>query len=409
MAGTEVVAIRPLRLRIVHQSWAERVSSPAHDALTPADRRAHLAFNPDSYMAVTRGLEDVDPSEGIDAETLLRQGRAALDRLRQNGAFTHERGDEFYVYRLVEGSAELTGLVAGVSVADYIAGRVRIHEHVKANRAIHLARHLDVVGVQSSPIAMAHLPNPTIAAIITETTAAEPLVHVRLPDGLEQTVWAISDVESTATLRSVLDDDPLYLIDGHHRAAAAATFRTAAGPGMADWMLSAIFSTDALDNGPHHRILHTPGGATEALRIIGRHHRVRRCAVEDLDSRGRSEIALYGDGQWYCVDLPLVRGDGAAAVLADLDPSRLQSAILEPLFRIDPEGDEGTLTYLAGNRSPAELSATVDEGGGLLALMRPVPITALVAAADEGLVMPPKSTYFEPKVRSGVFLRTTTE
>jgi uncharacterized protein (DUF1015 family) len=368
-----------------------------------------LAFNPDSYMAVTRGLEDVDPAEGLDAETLLRQGRAALDRLRQNGAFSHERGDDFYVYRLVDGPAELTGIVAGVSVADYVAGRVRIHEHVKANRAIHLARHLDVVGVQSSPIAMAHLPNPEIRDIIATTTEHEPLLRVTLPDGLEQTVWNVVGSDTTRTLRSALDDDPLYLIDGHHRAAAAATFRTAAGPGMADWMLTAIFSTDALHNGPHHRILRAPGGVEEALRSIGRRHRVRRCSIDEIDQRAPSEVAVYGGGGWYCVDLPLAGAEGGAARLADLDPSRLQSAVLGPVFRIDPENDDGALGYLAGRREPSELQSTIDQIGGLLIVMRPVPIDVLVHAADEGLVMPPKSTYFEPKVRSGVFLRATTD
>ncbi len=404
-----MVAIRPLRLRLVQQSWAERVSSPAHDALTPSDRRAHLAMNPDSYMAVTRGLEDVHPGEDLDAHDLLHQGREALDRLRQDGAFSPERGDDFYVYRLVDGDHRLTGFVAGVSVADYLAGNVKIHEHVKATRAIHLANHLDVVGVQSSPIAMAHLPDPAIDSIIDATTATEPLLSFRLPDGLEQTLWLVSDPTADATLRTVLDDDPLYLVDGHHRAAAAATFRTAAGPGMADWMLCAIFSADALGNAPHHRVLRPAGGVTEALRLIGRHHRLRRCPAADLDQRAESEVAIYTDGEWYCVDLPLHGGEGPEGLLADLDPSRFQEAVLGPLFRIDPEGDDSTLSYLAGEHDVVELQAAVDREGGMLAVMRQVPIDVLIAASDGGLVMPPKSTYFEPKVRSGVFLRATTD
>lgn len=402
-----MTAVRPLRLRIVQSAWAERVASPAHDALTPDDRRAHLAFNPDSYMAVTRGLEDVEPGEVASANDLLRKGRAALDRLRQNGAFCAERGDDFYVYRLAERDTSLTGIVAGVSVADYIAGRVRIHEHVKANRAIHLANHLDVVGVQSSPIAMAHRPNTAISEIIGRATAAEPVLQFTLPDGLEQSVWAITVPDDHETMRSAFDDEPLYLIDGHHRAAAAATFRTAAGPGMADWMLSAIFSTDELINAPHHRLLKPAGGVEEALRVIGRRFRVRRCSSDDIDGRAASEVALYGAGQWYLLDLPLAGGSDAASILADLDPSRFQAQVISPLFRIDPEGDDPALSYLAGRREVSELEQVVDDQAGLLAMMRYVPVTALAAAADASLVMPPKSTYFEPKVRSGVFLRDT--
>lgn len=360
-------------------------------------------------MAVTRGLEDVDAAEGVDAEGLLHQGREALDRLRQNGAFSSERGDEFYIYQLAENGRVLTGLVAGVSVADYIAGRVRIHEHVKATRAIHLANHLDVVGVQSSPIALAHLPNAIISEAIERAIAAEPLVRFALPDGLEQTVWAVVNGADHAALRTVLDDDPLYLIDGHHRAAAAATFRTAAGPGMADWMLCAIFATDKLDNAPHHRVLRPPGGVAEALRVIGRHHRVRRSSSSEIDARSDSEIALYGQGKWYCLDLPLAGGSGAEGQLANLDPSRFQAEVVGPLFHLDPEGDDPALSYLAGRRDASELEAVIERDGGLLAMMRQVPIEVLVTAADSGLIMPPKSTYFEPKVRSGVFLRTTTD
>jgi uncharacterized protein (DUF1015 family) len=403
-----VASVRPLRLRIVQQSWAERVSSPAHDALTPEDRRAHLAFNPDSYMAVTRGLEDIDPREGVDAEGLLHRGREALDRLRQNGAFSSERGDEFYVYRLAEQGRTLTGLIAGVSVADYIAGRVRIHEHVKATRAIHLANHLDVVGVQSSPIALAHLPNAIISRAIERAVGTDPIVQFALPDGLEQTVWPVTDGADHEALLTVLDNDPLYLIDGHHRAAAAATFRTAAGPGMADWMLCAIFATNELDNAPHHRVIRAPGGVAETLRVIGRRHRLRRSSREEIDQRSSSEIALYGDGRWYCLDLPMAGEPGAEGQLADLDPSRFQSAVVGPLLHLDPEGDDPALSYLAGRRDPAELEAVMNREGGLLAVMRHVPIEVLVTAADTGLIMPPKSTYFEPKVRSGVFIRATT-
>lgn len=404
-----MVSIRPLRLRIVRSSWAERVCSPAHDALTPLDRRTHLAAHPDSYLAVTRGVEDLAPDQVLGPTELLQQGRVALDRLRQVGAFGRERGDEFYVLRLDNGRQRLTGIVAGVSVTDYREGRVRVHEHVKAHRAIHLANHLDVVGVQSSPIALAHRPDPAISSVIAGTTATDPLLDFTLPDGLTQTVWTVADPADDATLRSALDDDPLYLIDGHHRAAAADTYRAAAGPGRADWMLSAIFSTNELDNAPHHRLLHPPNGIDEGLRSIGRHRRLRMCERRETEQRRSDEIALYARGQWYCLSLPERGGQAPADLLADLDPSRLQDQVLGPLFRIDPEHDEGTLTYLAGQRGLAELEAVADAERGLLALMRHVSVDTLIDAADAGLVMPPKSTYFEPKVRSGVFLRTTSD
>ncbi len=403
-----MVDVRPLRLRLVNQSWADRVSSPAHDALTPADRRAHIALNPDSYMAVTRGLEDVLPGEAHTPEDLLGQGRLALDRLRQSGAFAAERKDEFYIYRLEVGSLSLTGIVAGVSVSDYIAGRVRIHEHVKANRALHLANHLDVVGVQSSPIAMAHRPNPAIADLTAALTEAAPLIKVTLPDGLTQSVWAVTDPNSHSILESAFRSESLYLIDGHHRAAAAATFRAASGPGLADWMLSAIFPADELFNAPHHRILRPQGGVAEALEAIGRKRRLRLCSQEEVSNRGADEIGLLAEGQWYCLTLPLNEGSATPEqLLANLDPSRFQDQVVGPVFHLDPAVGDRSLGYMAGNRSLQGLEEAVG-AGEMLALMRDVPIDTLLKASDSGLIMPPKSTYFQPKIRSGVFLRATT-
>ncbi len=368
-----------------------------------------MAAHPDSYMAVTRGLEDLEVGIELTADGLLASGRRALDRLLDAGAFGTERGDQFYVYRLSIGDIEVTGLVAGVAVDDYVSGQVHIHEHIKAARAIHLANHLDIVGFQSSPIAMAVRHRPTFGEVLERATDGEALLDVTLDDGLRQRVWAVTDSDDHERLRTDLDDEPLYLIDGHHRAAAAATFRAAAGPGMADWMLTAIFDTEELVNAPHHRVFRT-GNDVAVIEAIGRGRRVRACHRDEVAQRSDDEIGLYADGQWYCVTMgPSPHVDGPAGALERLDPRRYQAQILGPLFRVDPEGDDPRLTYIAGSRPLDELEAAVDREGGVLAFLRAVPIGVLLDAADVGLVMPPKSTYFQPKVRSGVFLRATTE
>ncbi len=407
-----MVAVRPLRLRLVRQEWSDRVSSPAHDALSPQERRLHLHTNPDSYMAVTRGLEDIEPGKVMTAAELLVEGRTALNRLRDVDAFGPERGDEFYLYQLIEEDRTLTGLVAGVGVEDYRTGDVKIHEHVKAQRALHLANHLSVVGAQSSPIALAHRPDDTVQRIIDAALTNEALVDVTLPDGLRQRVIPVTSPEDTATLRSVFDGQSLYLIDGHHRAAAAATFRTAAGPGMAEWMLSALFSSDDLINLAHHRLLTPPMGIARALEAMGRARRLRRCTVNEIADRADDEVALLADGEWFALTLPYA--DAAAEHrspqerLAALDPSRFQEQILGPLFQLDPEGSDPSLAYRAEHGSLDDLASTNPEGS-ILAIMRPVSIDVLLEASDHGLVMPPKSTYFVPKVRSGVFLRATND
>jgi uncharacterized protein (DUF1015 family) len=172
---------------------------------------------------------------------------------------------------------------------------------------------------------------------------------------------------------------------------------------MADWMLCAIFAADELHNAPHHRLLTPAIGIEAALEAMGRHRRLRRCSLAEVEQRSPDEIALFADA-WYCLTLPRT-----GHFLDDIDPSRWQHQIVAPLFHLDPEGDDPALGYLAGDRSLDDLAAIAVDHGAIAVVMREVPIEVLLRAADEGLVMPPKSTYFEPKVRSGVFIRRTTE
>ena len=406
-----MTTVLPLHLRLVNQDWTDRVPSPAHDSLTPEDRRRYLVVHPDSYLAVTRGPEDLPPDGSSTTDDLLDAGRESLERLLGTGAFSELRPASFYIYQLERDGIAQNSIVAGIATSDYAEGRVKLHEQVRPERADHLGRHFGIVGVQSSPIAVAHRPLPAIKTIVQERIAStDPILDFETSDGLHQRVWPLHDPEAEVAIMDVMASEDLYLIDGHHRTAAALAHREAVGPGRADRVLSAIFSADELTNRAHHRMLDLGDTTDDFLEELILRRPVRVVdSIVDVEKRADHELALRARGRWYLVSVPFVGSrESTADRLENLDPVRLKRGILEPLLELEGTGYHNEmLTFRPGTRAHSALAAEADATGQVFALMRPVDVSELLAAADAGLIMPAKSTYFDPKARSGVFLRPT--
>ncbi len=401
-----MTTLLPVELRLVEPQWADRVPSPSHDALTPEQRRTFLGATPDSYLAVTRSPEDLDrdgnPSTD-DAEQLLRQGRLAFERLLDKGAFGPVAPASLYAYQLELRGHRQTGVVGGIPLDEYTNGELRIHERIRGNRTDHLARHFAVVGIQSSPIAVTHRPNPALQTVLSEITGQEPMLVARGADGLVQRVWPIIGTAMVAIMDS-LADQPTYIIDGHHRAAARAKFAETTSQARAQQLLCALFDADQLQNRAFHRWLRRTD-LDHFVATIDRRVDWRHLDGEQVETREADELACYGAGRWIAVRLPLLDGRDLTDRLANLDPVRLDAQVLRPLLGIEPTSDSAALGYRPGSRRLERLTSEIDLEGGVLCVTRPVPVDLLLDAADAGLVMPPKSTYFEPKVRSGVFVR----
>lgn len=407
-----MTTVLPLHLRLVRPEWTDRVPTPAHDALTAAARRQYLLENPDSYLAVTRGPEDTAPGTERTPAELLAEGRASLERLLETGAFSPLRPASFYLYRQRSNDHEQTAIVGGVATSDFLDGQVKLHENVRPERASHLGRHFDVVGVQSSPIALAHRPLPNISAITQNITSSEePLLSFSSDDGLHQDVWAVSDPRDSQTIMDTLATHDLYVIDGHHRTAAAIAHRDFAGPGRADRVLSAIFSSDELSNVAHHRVLALGQETGEFLKRLTAELPVRIVtSIHEVRTREADEIAIRAHGYWHLVRVPFIGSHSSIADRLDnLDPVRLQRGILGPLLGIDGKVYDDVLSYRPGIVSGEVLASEADERQLVFAMMRAVDVDDLLAASDAGLIMPPKSTYFHPKARSGLFVRPTTD
>lgn len=344
----------------------------------------HLTAFPDSYLGVTRSPEDSADGRILSLEEALGDGRQSLNRLLSEGAFSDIRGDRFYVYRLEVDGWGQSGVVGGIHMDDYTTGSLRIHEQIYTDRARYLARHSDVVGAQGSPVAVAHHRNPVVAGIVEETMTGTPLIDFVMDDGLGQTVWEV-DASHEHAIRSALADASLYLIDGHHRTAAADIRHQA---GASPWLLAALFPTDQLKNTAFHRVCsNVDGVALWALRQLPG-------AKEGRIGDGVGTVQIHYQDQWLTIP-----HTPAQRPLERLDTWQFESMIRPHL------GPDAIVKYQNAQGDEQNLLDQVTEDGDLLALMTPVTMANLFAVADAGDVMPPKSTYFEPKVRSGIFLR----
>ncbi|MDH3681775.1 MAG: DUF1015 domain-containing protein, partial [Acidimicrobiia bacterium] len=372
-------------------------------------RRRYLAKHPDSYLSVTRAPEDQPPGEQWNAAEELSASRAALHALVDAGAFSPMGPPRLYLYRLSMPGHSQVGIVGGIAIDDYDSGLVRVHEQVRTGRVEHLTTQLDGLGVQSSPIALAHRDAQEITSVVERLLDATPAVVIADDSGLSQQVWAVDD-DAAGLLCAALADQALYLVDGHHRAAAASLHFAHSRPGNGAVMLGATFPANQLRTEAFHRVL-TDVDSGELLERLRTRCTVRPAAsVDAVVARSPHELALLTGGRWWLVGLALA-GEATTTVgpLDRLDPVRLQQHVLAPLLDIEPSSASDVLDYRPGlgdRDDVAAIEAAMSDRRCAIWVMRPVPVDALIDISDAGLVMPPKSTCFVPKVRSGVFLRS---
>lgn len=395
----------PFRGFLVHPEFVGRVPAPAVDSLTPAQRREYLVNHPDSYTLVTRAPGDGGPDDHREPSHLIEMGAVALERLIESGAFVDVGRDAFFLYEIDHDGNRQTGIAGLVDIGDYLSGTVKRHEQVDTERAAHLALHFERVGAQSSAIAMGYRPDAVIADHLEEVRdRTEPAVSFSSSDGAVQTVWIIDGADDCAFFRSAFEHHDLYIMDGHHRAAATALFHASAGSPASEQMLSLLFAGDHLNIEPFHRRVTVPAELPldETLERIAR---VLHLEPDVTMATGLPDedgcIGVWCKNRWWKGHLP---SPETSDPVSTIDPVRLQRRVIGPLIGIDPSAPDHHLDYFLESTDRQALAATLTPRQ-LLFVLRPVPVDQVFAVADAGLDMPPKSTYVTPKPRSGVILR----
>jgi uncharacterized protein (DUF1015 family) len=412
---SQVVPFRALR---PDQRFVRSVAAPPYDVLNVAEARRLVRDNPLSFLHVEKSEIDLPDAEGVDDLRIYEKAKENLEALIRKGVLCREKAEAFFLYRLRAGDRLQTGIVAGVRIAEYDAGRIKRHELTRADKERERTRHIETAGAQTGPVFMTYRGREAIDRLTERIATGTPEVDFTADDGVTHTVWIIQDPEE---MREVIEGfapvEALYIADGHHRAAAAANvarIRRARNPGgredEADQiMMAVLFPQDQVRIMDYNRAVRDLNRMT-ALEFLRRVE--ERFVVLKGFSRKSPEKAhqfgMYLGGVWYLLSARegILRD---ADPIAGLDVSLLQDHLLGPILGIrDPRADS-RIDFIGGIRGMTELERLVDQGGFAVAFsLYPPSVEQMMTAADAGRVMPPKSTWFEPKLRSGLFVHQLT-
>lgn len=411
--GNAEVLLEPFAGWLVKPEWADRVISRAYDNLTPEQRRDIARANPYSYVNVTRSSEDLLGNENLSLDRLVSEGASALSRLLDAEVFTPTRRRALYLYRLTHARGSQTGLICTVAVSGFEDGRIRIHEGVREDRTELLTSHLLGVGATSHPVALTvrAWADSEYAALLDEAAAA---ASPELEFGshlVRHQIWTVPEA-MTDRLLAVLAGKALYVTDGHHRSAAAQrALSKNPGDRVLARTLAAVFPHSQLHVEAYHRVVADSQNDSHADCVWNLRSRAsymggelqRVPSAEDARPRRRGEVGVFAAGSWHRLTLP--HPDSEAGALDSLDVDRLRRLVLDPVLGADELAARGNVNYVPDTAGIDELVRRCKESERIGFVMYPLSVDELLAVADEGSKMPPKSSFFNPKPRAGAFLR----
>jgi len=399
-----VATLVPFPGLVVKSEWADRVTTGPYDAYTPEQRTRISEKNPYSFLNVTKSREDLPEESRNDIEALLISCSDAMQRLYNANVYNSHDEPSLFLYRLeIEGHSQ-TGVMGLLPVTNDDDQQILRHELFRPNRAELMAHHLVKVGASSSPVSLTYRSDKILEEEISRLCIEEPVL-VSENEGVLQTVWAVTGINAEK-LSSLFEQKTFYVTDGHHRLAAASEalefFGDAGGP--LRHIQGVLFPDSEMLVLPFHRQIQdrknrTPEKVLEALEIIEPLTRQR----DALRARPKAgQVGVYINCAWYTMNLPLASNN---RVVDQLDVSRLQDCILKPVFDIEDPGNDPVISYVPEPVGVTALESQCDATGSIGFILHPTSIDELMAVADAGERMPPKSSYFEPKPRSGVFVR----
>ncbi len=396
---TPFAALRPA------PELAAQVCELPYDVMSSAEAKTMAADNPLSFLRVSK--PEIELPDGTDAysDAVYTKGRENFLKLIADGVLRRDAAPMFHLYRQVMGGHSQIGLVGLASCEEYLQNIVRKHELTRPDKEDDRVRHIEALDAQTGPVFLTYKSVPEIDTLVSRITSSEAEIDFTAPDGVRHSSWPVSEKADIAFLIAAFAAMPaLYIADGHHRSAAAGRiYQSRGGAGGSAGFLTVIFPHDQMNILAYNRVLkdlneHTPD---EILSALGRVFDIVDAA--NPVPTGKHDLAFYLGGQWHGLTFKPEFTTGRSAIDL-LDVSLLQTEILGPLFGIDDPRTSKRIAFVGGIRGTAELEKLVDSGEFACAFsMHPTGITDLMDIADAGGIMPPKSTWFEPKLRDAMF------
>jgi uncharacterized protein (DUF1015 family) len=412
--GPSMALVVPLRVLRPRETYVRAVASPPYDVLSRDEAAAMASGNPLSFLRVEKS--EIDLPSGIDMtdDRVFQAAKDNLQRLMHQGVLIQEEVPRFYIYSQQMDDYVQYGITAGISVAEYEAGRIKKHEQTRPDKETERTRHIAAVHAQTGLVFVIYRSLPAIDDMVAMTVRERPIYDFTADDGIIHRVWALHEDRDIVFLQEAFAKiETLYIADGHHRAAAAAAVcgmkkkqnPADRGDEPYHFIMATLFPDKQLRILDYNRVVRHLNGLTqdEFLNKI----KVQFHVTPDFTQRKPSVMHTFGmylPGQWF-------RLEAKRDILDYNDPMRLldvailQDHLLEPVLGIrDPRTDDG-INFVGGVRGMEELEKMVDSGNYAVAFsLYPTTLAQLMGVADADLMMPPKSTWFEPKLRSGIFV-----
>lgn len=387
---------------------ADAVAAPPYDVLNSDEARARAAGKPHSFLHISKPEIDLPADVDVYDPRVYAKGAENLKRLVADGILIRDAEPHYYVYRLRMGEHVQTGLVVAASVAAYDINRVRKHEFTRPDKENDRVRQIESLNAQTGPVLVAYKANEGVDSIVEAATTGAPLYDVTADDGIQHTLWRLTDAASIDRLTLLFDAmEALYIADGHHRSAAAsrvaAARRGKSESDAAEYFLAVAFPHNQMRIFDYNRVVKDLNGlSSEAfLEKVRERFDVSASATQVRPDRP-TRFGMYLDGQWYRLDIKPAHVPDTDPV-ARLDVSLLQDNLIAPILGIaDPRRDK-RIDFVGGIRGLGELEKRVNSGEMKVAFaLHPTSLEQLIAVADANQVMPPKSTWFEPKLADGL-------
>ena len=397
--------IRPFRAVRPDPAAAPRVAAVPYDVVDAEEAKALAAGTPLSFLHVSR--PEIDLPAGTDPHD-DRVYHAAVERyraLKQQAPFLEEAEPSIYLYHLAVDGHGQTGIAACFSVDQYESGVIKRHERTRKDKEDDRTRHIVDLRAQSGPVFLVHKASDTVTELSKRVRSAQPpLVSFTANDGVEHTVWRLQRDDAQTIERAFDSIDALYIADGHHRAASAARARAALRDSSeAGFFLAVAFPEDHVRILPYNRVVRDLNGMTPEhfLGEVARHFPM---VPGEATPPEKGTVSMYVAGKWQVIDLETAAAPGRG-IIETLDCNVLQERLLTPMLGIQDVRTDKRIDFVGGARGTRALEQLVDAGRAAVAFsMYPVSVLELMAVSDAGEIMPPKSTWFEPKLRDGLLI-----
>lgn len=389
---------------------AAELASVPYDVVDTEEARKLAAGNPNSFLHVAR--PEIDLPKGIDlySDAVYAQGVKNFQSLQDRGVLFRESEPSLYLYQQVMGAHVQTGVVCCCSIDDYANRVILRHEKTRKDKEDDRTRHTSELNANTGPVFLTYRATAELNRLMEQAMKQAPLYQFTATDGICHTVWRVTG-GNEPFVRAFAEVPVAYVADGHHRAASAfrvGSERRLANPNHTgdeeyNWFLAVLFPADQLQILPYNRCVADLNGFTpeEFLRKTGEIFSLEK--TDRAVPKGSREVCLYLQGSWYRIFWPEFKSDPVSA----LDVSVLQNRLLAPLLGIDDPRTNSRISFIGGIRGTQELEQRVDSGRDAVAFsMYPVTVEQMMAIADANAIMPPKSTWFEPKLRSGLLIHT---